>query len=100
MATLYITEFSQIARQDINGVAVQAAQTPPYTEQTVTIGSTTQSAAFQASTRFVRLQPDGICSIAWGLNPVATTANARMTAGQTEYYGVIPGQKVAVITNT
>jgi hypothetical protein len=38
--------------------------------------------------------------VAFGLDPVATTSDARMVAGQTEFWGVAAGQKVAVITNT
>jgi len=48
----------------------------------------------------VRLHADSVCSVLFGTNPTATTANARMAAGQTEYFGVAPGMKVSVIANT
>ena len=105
MATLYITEFQALGQSGMptwgttNG-PTQAAQQPPIAEQTVAIGASTQSAAFNAATVLVRLHTDAICSVLFGTNPTATTASARLAAGQTEYFGVAPGMKVAVITNT
>jgi hypothetical protein len=104
MATLYVTEFSRIERQDgLPGAIVQIAQQPPVAEQTVSIsGTSAQSSAFNANTRFVRLHTDAICSVEFGTNPTATTAKARLAANQTEYFAVNPGGSVivAVITNT
>jgi hypothetical protein len=96
MATLYITEF---APGGLN--VVQAAICPPLAQQTVPIGAgSAASAAFGTSTGLVRLQPDATCSIAFGFNPSATAAAMRLSAGQTEYFVVQPGSKVAAITNT
>ena len=109
MATLYITEFQAIGYAGMPPLAAgtngptQAAQQPVVAEQTVTIGgSSTASAAFNAATTLVRLHTDSICSIEFGTAPTATTATARMVAGQTEYFGVpqAGALKVAVITNT
>lgn len=108
MATLYITEFQALGQAGLptNGFGpngpTQAAQQPPVADQTpVSItGASAQSAAFNAATTLVRIHTDSICSILFGTNPTATTANARMVAGQTEYFGVLPGMKVAVIANT
>lgn len=95
MATLYITEFSSL---DPSG---SAAVAPPVTGQTVAIaGASAQSAAFATNTRIIRVHTDVICSILIGSNPTATAAQARMAAGQTEYFVVKPGDKIAVITNT
>lgn len=99
MATLYIAEFSN------NGLAIgkglQIAQGVPLAEQTVSIGgSTTQSSAFNARTTFIRVHADAICSIALGSNPTATAAKMRLPADAIEYFGVVPGHKIAVITNT
>ena len=47
----------------------------------------------------IRVHCDAICSISIGNSPVATTTNKRLAANQTEYFGVIPGQQIAVITN-
>jgi hypothetical protein len=92
MGKLYITEF-----RDYDA---QSARAPAAAEQVVTYTTTTQSAAFGADTRLVRIHTDSICSIAFGLNPTATTSTARLAAGQTEYFAVEPGMKVAAVSNT
>lgn len=98
MATLYITEYDKLADDTRGPVPVGGTVVA---SQTVTIGAgSTQSNAFNAATRFVRLHTDAICSVEFGANPTATAAKARMAADQTEYFGVTGGQKVAVITNT
>lgn len=100
MATLYVTEFKTIALY-FNGIAAQMAQTPEVTTQTVSIGgSTAQSSAFNANTSVIRVHTDAICSILIGSNPTATAGKGRMAANQTEYFGVNPGDKIAVITNS
>lgn len=100
MPTLYVTEYPGIETL-LNGTA-QVVVGPPIAEQVVTIGgSSAQSAAFSAVTRIIRVQPDSICSVRiGGVSPVATTSSQRHIAGSTEYFGVTPGDKVAVITNT
>jgi hypothetical protein len=102
MATLYITEYADIHIGQAGRVG-QIPLEPPLAEQTVAIGgSSTQSAAFNAATRMVRLHSDAVCSVAFGTNPVAAATNARMGANQTEYKSVPANQsfKVAAITNT
>jgi len=100
MATLYIKEYQYVASTRQQSY-VQIGQEPPVAEQTVAIGgASAQSAAFNANTQYVRLHTDAICSVAFGANPTATISNGRMAANQTEYFGVVPGQKLAVITNT
>lgn len=99
MATLYVTEFSGLGggRND----DVQAVAGPPLAEQAIAIaGAHGESAAFNAQTSIVRIQPDAFCSVTvGGATPVATTSSARMVPGQTEYYRVSPGDKVSVIAN-
>ncbi len=100
MATLYITEFSKPA-MTVNGLIPAASLPTVVAEQTVAIsGSSTASAAFSATTSFVRVHTDAICSIEYGSNPTATTAKARMPADSVEYFGVNAGDKIAVISNT
>lgn len=99
MAKLYVTEFGPTNTP----FSPDRLAAPPLVDQTpVTFTTTTQSAAFSGGTALVRIQPDGICSIAFGTNPTATTNNMRLTAGQTEYFSVPMGQsyKVAAVTNT
>ena len=99
MATLYVSEFPEIALA-VNAPTPMARQ-PAIVEQAVSIGANSApSAAFNVRTKMVRLHTDVICSVTFGTAPVATAAMARMAAGQTEYFAVQPGDKVAVITNT
>lgn len=101
MATVYITEFAGIGRSQVGGSYMSVPITPAVANQTVGIGANTQSAAFSASTVLIRVHADSICSIAvGGTNPAATTSIARFGAGQTEYFGVTAGDKLAVIANS
>jgi hypothetical protein len=89
MATLYISEYRDMP--------VTIGQFLPVPQEPTT---TTQSAAFNTNTRFIRVHADAICSIKFGTSPTAVTTDARMAANTTEYFGVIAGQKLAVVTNT
>lgn len=102
MAKLYISEYSAMAKAWATPDSIAAPQEPCITDQTpVVIGAgSLQSAAFNGATRVIRVHTDAICSIAIGANPTATADNKRMPANATEYFGVAPGQKLAVITNT
>lgn len=98
MAVLYVGEYTALATRVSEAPFVQA---PPVAEQTVAIGAgSVQSSAFNAATRIIRVHTDAICSILIGANPTATATKGRMAAGSTEYFGVTPGDKIAVITNT
>ena len=100
MAKLYISEY--VAMPKHLGQLVMAGLEPAVAIQTPVVigGGSLQSAAFNAETKFVRLHTDVICSVAFGTNPTATANSARLAANQTEFFGVNPGDKVAVITNT
>ena len=92
MAVLYISEYEDAA--EIGPDKMPMASEPEKTTQTVAIGgSSTQSAAFGATTVYVRLHADVICSVKFGTNPTATATTKRMAANQTEYFGVQPGTK-------
>lgn len=101
MSTLYVTEYNNAAF--INGVIPVAAE-PQNAQQTVSIGGASGATvnAFQNNTQLIRLHTDAICSVVFGGTPVATSANRRMAANQTEYFSVplSSGLKVAVITNS
>jgi hypothetical protein len=104
VATLYISEYHAIANLGtLSGggtIHPQAPQEPADAEQFVTIsGSSTQSAAFSSTTTFIRVNCDAICSILFGQNPVALTTIKRLAANQTEFFGILAGQKLAVIAN-
>ena len=99
MATLYITEHTQLANADFGG-AIQAPLEPHVAEQTVAIGaSSEQSNPMQNSTRLIRVHTDAACHIAIGENPTANTLKRRMIADSTEFFGLPPYGtfKIAVI---
>lgn len=103
MATLYITEYADVAYAGNTEAANDIPQEPANAEQTVAIGaSSTQSSAFKNNTRLVRIATDAICSIKFGTSPTATAASYRLAANTERYIGVPMGAsyKVAVITNT
>lgn len=83
MSTLTITEVGQRA---IDGALV----VPETATQSVTFaGTSTQSAVFQASTRYLRIVSDATCSIAIGTNPTAVTNQpTRLAANVAEVVAV------------
>ena len=102
MATLYVTEFSDVlkgigAGQNVGQIALAPG---PVASQKFTIsGTTAQSAAFNSATRFVRLQTDTACYVIFGSSPTALTAQSMpLAANAPEYFAVNGGDKVAAIT--
>lgn len=95
MSILYVSEYITLAQSQA-GIAM-CGQEPGLDQAPVTFTTTTQSAAFNAQAKFVRVYSDGDCHIAFGANPTATTSNKKLTAGQAEYFGVTGGHKVAAV---
>lgn len=100
MAKVYISEYARLTL-DSRGF-LSAAEGPPVAEQVLDTTGTHLSAAFNLGTRFIRVHTDGVVSILMGAAPTATTANGRMAANQTEYFGIPvgAGYKIDVIANT
>lgn len=103
---LYITEYGHLAA-DEKGNVIPAGLEPCVTIQQLAVGATSvASAPFSAGTRFVRLHTDVNCAVEFrantpGADPTAVAAaSQRLPAGATEFFGVRPGYKVAVITST
>lgn len=97
-ATLYVTEFPGAPP---TSVYYQAAKVPALAQQTVGIsGVQAQSNPFTSTTGLVRIHCDVICNVNFGINPGVTTGMMRLAAGQTEYFVVNAGDKVAVIAGT
>lgn len=72
---------------------------PPTASENVTVSATSsQGSVFLPATRLVRLHAVVACRVAFGVNPTASASSMRLAAGQTEYFGVTPGQRVAVIS--
>jgi hypothetical protein len=94
---IYITEYSTLAR-DFPGWHVAAGQEPAVAEQVRTIsGTSAQSAPFSSATAFVMVHASAAAHLAFGSNPVATTGAHRIGAGETRFYGVRAGQRLAAI---
>ncbi len=99
MTKLYVSEYSSLTKNNDIPVPME----PINADQVVDYNAgAAASAAFKANTRFVQIQPDSICSIAFGTAPTATTSNKRMAAGETRIYEVPQGAsyKISAITNT
>jgi hypothetical protein len=78
---------------------VQVAMVPPLVDQApITTSSTSaQSSAFNPNTGMVRVWCDTQSAVAFGSNPTATTNNMPLSAGMSEYFDIVPGQKAAFI---
>lgn len=101
MASLYVAEFVSVGGTSNFNVA--GALVPPIVEQKLAISaSAAQGSLFNSNTRFIRVETDAICSIAFGTNPTATASNMRLAANQIEYFSVPPTgtYTISVITNT
>ncbi len=98
MALLYIRQYTRLTH-DEGGHVIAAGQEPGYDIAPITFSGTSASVAIRSGTKFVRLTTDAACNFVCSADPniVATTNNARMAAGQTEFFGVSPGLYIAVI---
>jgi hypothetical protein len=100
MSTLYVTELKDLPF-DYFGRPMPAPKMPAEAEQGVSIsGVSVQSSAFGNNTHYIMVHPDATCSIAIGTNPTAVNTAHRIKQDERLYYGVTPGHKIAVITNT
>ena len=99
MSNLSITEFERQVHGP-SGTVIPVGMQHGETIQNVSYTTvSTQSAAFGATTKFVRIVADVDTRILFGANPTAlASASVLMAAGSSEYFGVIPGDKVAAIT--
>lgn len=94
MSVLTLTEYASVLP---NGCPVEPALATQSITYTIT---STQSSAFNAATRYVRLSSDTICSVAFGASPTAVTLNAtRLAVNVPSLHYVSSGalQKVAVV---
>ena len=72
----------------------QVSRTVAYT------GTAGNSAAFAATTRFVRVRATTDCFIAFGSAVTATTSNHFLAANETQDFGVTPGDRVSAIRSS
>jgi hypothetical protein len=104
MAFVYVLEFAS------DGPVRQGSPEPGLpvpaliSQAPIAIGAgSVQSAAFNSKTRLVCLSVDGqACSVEFGLSPTATSSSLRLPPNSMTFWSVaqLPGQKVAVITNS
>lgn len=73
---------------------------PGATQSIVTSGTSQQLTAWALATTIVRVICSADCFIAVGANPTASSASIFLPSGTVEYFGVIGGQKLAVIQST
>lgn len=105
MSRMFITEYERMT-EVTGGYRVAVGEEPAIAEQVIAFtGTAGVSAAFNIRTKFVRIELDGIGNLLFGTAPTAVTgASKRLTAGQTEFYGVNPAfagiLKVSAVTDT
>lgn len=101
MALLDVTEYRELSRDNVGNLIQVAEEHGAVVNQQLAIGvGSVQSAAFGENTHFVRLHTDAACRVEFSVAPNASAASRRLAAGQTEFVGVRPGMKVAVIQTT
>ena len=104
MAILTVTEIATLGQTLVDGQLVSAPQLPGIAEQQVSIGGgSLASAAFNKATRFVMINCDTACCLAWTVDatvPTAIVGYQRMGANETRFISVTPGGKLAVILST
>lgn len=101
MTLLNIVEFREIQSYPTTDTAQIVKAAVVTTQEITPSGTSTTCVAFNGNTQIVRLCADTTCGIAWGV-ATATIATAvatsmRLIADQPEYFGVQPGQLLAVI---
>jgi hypothetical protein len=98
MADVFISEYVRLAR-DADGNVIPVGKEPAIAEQKLLIGTEVDSAAFNENATLIRVHAEAACCLLFGLAPTATVDKKRMGAGATEYFGIVPGQKVSVIAD-
>lgn len=108
MSILTVTELVHLASDGRSAVTMcgQLGSTieRPVIEQSLSITSNSvSSAAFGTKTHFIRVNCDTPCCIAGspalGVAPTAVVGFHRLGANETAYYGVNPGDYIAVIAS-
>jgi hypothetical protein len=104
MAKAYVSEYGGMAWGSSGGPQVidEASLKAEYTVD-FTAGEA-HSANFQPGTAIIRVELDGVASIKFGLNAVATTSNKRKSSSVPEYFGLGAGTgqgwRFSAIANT
>ena len=94
MATAKISEYKEMAK-DASGDNVAVPMEPAISTQTVTFTTAVASAAFNKSTKFIRVVADAKAHFVVGGSPANPTASSPfLPANLPEYLGVRQGHKI------
>lgn len=97
-ANAYISEFAALGRTSSGTATAQIATLPSNADQKLDFsGGVQTSAAFNAKTYFIRVHCDAACSVNGA--GTATTSNMRIPADGVEYFAVLPGATISVISS-
>lgn len=94
-ATCKISEYSRLV-VDANNREVPVALEPAIAVQNITYTTSTQSAAFNSDTRFVRIVCDAKAHFEFGGNPTAAATDPYLAADTAEYFGLAGGSSLEV----
>ena len=94
-ATCKISEYENLI-VDNSGRWVPVAQEPAIAVQEVTYTTSTQSAAFNDRTRFVRIVCDAKAHFEFGASPTAAATDPYLSSDTPEYFGVTRGSSLEV----
>ena len=95
MATLWIREYSSLAESG-NGSTIQIGQEPGV-DQVVPFVTSSLSAAFAGSTRYIAIYGSAAFHYKISATPTAATTNMKVAADSMLFLGVQPGDKIAAI---
>lgn len=98
MAVISISEYGYSFGQPRDNYAIPSE--PVVADQKVTYTSSTQSAAFNDSTKYIRMAPDATCFVLFGSSPTALATSQKLFGGQEYYRRVLAGDKVAIYDGT
>jgi len=90
-----ISEYAELPR-DASGAVMRFGNEPSIVDQQLTIGSEVKSAAFKGN--YIRVHVDADCRVLLGADPTASSTSMRIASGTTEYFGVVPGSKISIVS--
>lgn len=96
MATLWIREYRRLG-VDESKREMPVPSEPGVADQTVTFTTATQSSAFDAATRYIRVIGSAAFHYSVGTNPTATTSSLKWPADMPLDIEVPSGNKISVI---
>lgn len=97
MSKLSVTVYATMAR-DMGNATVPAPQVPALAEWVVEYGlESVQSPTFPQGAKFISITPSDSCCLAFGRDPEAKVGLHPVGGGETRWYGITEGHRLAVI---